>query len=56
MASPITLGGFTANGAISDAETIAPLGAATVSDSIPDHQASATISFTAANGTLSRLS
>src|SRR5271157_2625989 len=53
MTSPITLGGFTTNGAISDTATIAPFGAVTVSDSILDDQVSATISFTAANGMLS---
>ena len=53
MTSPITLGGFTTNGAISDTATIAPFKTVTVSDSIPYDQVSATISFTAANGTLS---
>ena len=53
MTSPITLGGLVANAAFSDPATIAPLGAITVSDSIPYDQVSATISFTAANGTLS---
>ena len=52
MTSPITLGGFTTNGAISDTATIAPFSAVTVSDSILGDQVSATISFTAANGTL----
>jgi hypothetical protein len=51
--SPITLGGFTTNGAISDTETIAPFSAVTVSDSIPYDQVSATIAFAAANGALS---
>ena len=53
MTSPITLGGFPANAAFSDPATIAPFGAVTVSDSIPYDQVSATIAFTAANGTLS---
>ena len=51
--SPITLGGFTTNGAISDTATIDPFSTATVSDSIPGGQVSATIAFAAANGTLS---
>src|SRR5271165_614732 len=53
MTSPITLGGFTTNGAISDTATTAPFSTVTVSDSILDDQVSATISFTAANGMLS---
>jgi hypothetical protein len=53
IVQPITLGGFTINGSISDTETIAPFNAVTVSDSIPNDQVSATIAFTAANGTLS---
>jgi hypothetical protein len=51
--SPITLSGFTTNGAISDTAMIAPFGAVTVLDSIPYDQVSATIAFAAANGTLS---
>ena len=53
MTSPITLGGFTTDGVFSDTATISPFNAATVSDSIPYDQVSATISFAAANGTLS---
>src|SRR5271165_3067537 len=53
MTSPITLGGFTTNGAISDTATTAPFSTVTVSDSILGDQVSATISFAAPNGTLS---
>ena len=51
--SPITLGGFTTYSAILDTAMIAPFEAVIVSDSIPYDQVSATISFAAANGTLS---
>jgi hypothetical protein len=51
--SPIVLSGFTTDGAISDLETIAPFSAVAISDSINGDQASATIAFAAANGTLS---
>jgi hypothetical protein len=53
MTSPFTISGFTTNDVILDTAKIAPFGAVAISDSIPDDQVSATISFAAANGTLS---
>jgi sugar lactone lactonase YvrE len=49
----VSLQGFTTNGAISDHATINPFGSVTVTDSNAKDSLSATISFTAANGSLS---
>jgi hypothetical protein len=53
MAPTITLSGLTTSGAITDSQTIQPFGSIVVTDSITGDLVGATISFTAANGTLS---